>query len=63
MRYPSCYWGFNIYIVHQKYKEQVFAILEGEIGKDVNKATGRPGMELWNIADFGTVKCNLLDLP
>lgn len=39
-------------------KEQVFTILEEKIEKDVDKTTGRPGMELWNILVLGTIRLN-----
>lgn len=55
---PKLLLGLQYIYCTPEIKEQVFSILEGEIGKDVNKATGRPGMELWNILVLGTIRLN-----
>ena len=55
---PPILAGLQWVWTHPTLKQDIFAVLEQKIGAG-KKATGRPGMELWQILVFGVVRLGL----
>jgi hypothetical protein len=56
---PQLLRGLQHIYVTPSIRREVFAILEEIIPFQVDRANGRPGMELWNILVLGTLRLNL----
>jgi uncharacterized protein YfkK (UPF0435 family) len=55
---PKLLMGLQYIYCTPEVKEEVFKILEDVIPAGVNRNNGRPGMELWKILVFGTLRLN-----
>lgn len=55
---PKLLRGLQYIYCNLEIREKVFGILERMIPKEINKNTGRPGMELWKILVLGTIRIN-----
>lgn len=56
---PQVLRGLQYIYSHPDIREEVFKILEENIGPGKNKKNGRPGMELWKIFVLSVVRVNL----
>lgn len=55
---PQLLRGLQYIYCTPELRSQVFEILNEMIPTNVNKKTGRPGMELWKILVIGTIRLN-----
>jgi len=55
---PQLLRGLQYIYCTPELRAQVFEILNEMIPKNVNKKTGRPGMELWKILVMGVIRLN-----
>ena len=55
---PQLLKGLQYIYCEPQLREEIFAIMEAEIGSDKSLQTGRPGMELWKILVLGTLRLN-----
>ena len=56
---PKVLIGLQYIYTNLEVRKEVFALLEENLLKKVNKKNGRPGMELWKILVLGVLRLNL----
>lgn len=56
---PQLLKGLQFIYTQIEVKEKIFRILENEISPNIDKRSGRPGMNLWKILVMGTLRLNL----
>lgn len=56
---PQVLMGLQYIYTNIQIREEIFSLLEKNISPTVDKANGRPGMELWKILVLGVVRLNL----
>jgi len=55
---PKTLAGLKELFCNVELREKIFLLLEEVIPTQINKKTGRPGMELWNILVLGCIRLN-----
>ena len=55
---PKLLMGLQAVYCNKEIRDKIFILLEEAIPEDISKTTGRPGMELWKILVFGTLRLN-----
>lgn len=56
---PQILKGLQYIYVTRPLREEIFALLEKYIAPQINKSTGRPGMDLWKILVMGVLRLDL----